>query len=457
MGITVRKIDRKKKRNICVCLTAALCALLLGCGGNAVMPQGEGDAGGPADAERADVTAGVTGLTIADGEAAETTDGASEVPAPETAADGVEAPETVGASASDVTETDRGELPDAMESNGGGIESPDAAVAQVLQREYLAYQERLYGIRQKNEIAENGFTVMEEQVFEIALENFGYVTFVPALDERYHRLALFFSDEDGAVVYATDQLEMNFINSGKLEQPIRGISAVSFQDVNGDGMTDVVLIASCENEAADKPFQVGEVLFADSEGFYRDWRISDKINRFGMNKSIDFIIAYARDGKSTEFLYTAITLEELQDNGFSIISEQSYTREFEKLGKLLVVPGSIIIANYEVFMIYLVNEQGSIVWSFQPMAQHDNLYALRGISCRDIDGDGLKDIAVLARYSDEVAPGQQQIVSDYAIYYQRTGGFSEDTEFKKRFACDENTKMEDLVREARAYWGYVEK
>lgn len=323
-------------------------------------------------------------------------------------------------------------------------------------QEYQAYQMRLNGIQNKSEIEKNGFTVLEDQVFEIPLETFGYVTFLPALDETYQRLALFFADEEGNIVYRTDQVEMNFLNSGELIQPIRELSAVSFQDVNGDGRTDIVLIASCENGSVEKPFRIGEVLFAGEKGFYRDWRISDKINRFGMNKSIDFIIAYARDGRSTEFLYTAATLEELQRNGFTVISEQSYTREFEKLGKLLVVPGSITIADYEIFMIYLVDEQGTIVWSFQPMGMHDNLYALRGINCRDIDGDGLKDIVVLARYSDELSQ-EQRIVSDYEIYYQRTGGFSGDTEFKKQYTCDENTKMEDLVKEARSYWGYVEK
>lgn len=345
----------------------------------------------------------------------------------------------------------------AGETAGGENEEETADFSNSLfsQQEYLAYQERLNGIGSRDEIEQNGFAVMEEQVFEITLENFGEVTFLPALEETYRRLVLFFADAEGKIVYRTDQLEMNFFNSGALAQPIRGISAVSFQDVNGDGSTDIVLIASCENESSEKPFQIGEILFAKEEGFYRDWRISDKINRFGMNKSIDFIIAYARDGKSTEFLYTATTLEELQKNGFTIISEQSYTREFEKLGKLLVVPGSITIASYEVFMIYLVDEQGTIVWSFQPMGMHDNLYALRGINCRDIDGDGLKDIVVLARYSDESAPGQQQIVSDYAVYYQRTGGFSEDAAFKKQYTCDENTKMEDLVKAAREYWGFI--
>lgn len=339
-----------------------------------------------------------------------------------------------------------------------GAAAADSETA-ALREEYSAWQERLAGIEKEDEIAKNGFAVLEEQVFETELENLGMVTFIPALDGTYHRLALFFANEAGDIVWRTDQLEMNFINSGRLAQPNREVSAVSFQDVNGDKMTDIVLIASCldETDAEGRPFLVGEVLFADEKGFYRDWRISDKINRFAMNKSIDFIAAYARDGKSTEFLYTATTLSQLQSHGGKIIAEQSYSREFEKLGRLLVVPYSVVIADYEVFMIYLVNDQGTIVWSFQPMGAHDNLYALRGISCRDIDGDGLKDIVVLARYSDGAGQGQQQIVSDCAIYYQRNGGFSEDVEFKRQFLCDENTKMEDLVEAARSFWGYVEK
>ncbi|MDO4331834.1 MAG: VCBS repeat-containing protein [Eubacteriales bacterium] len=323
--------------------------------------------------------------------------------------------------------------------------------------EYERYRQRLDSIDTRSEIEENGFVVMEEQVFPVILENFGEVFFVPALDDRYHRLALFFTDADEKVVYKTDQLEANFMNRGQITQPVREIAAVSFQDLNGDGMTDIELIAACVNDTgsyANKRYQIGDVLFGSEKGFFRDWRISDKINRFGMNKSIDCITAYVRDQKSTEYLYTATTLEELQQNGFAIIPEQSYTREFEKMGKLLVAPGSALIADFEVFMIYLADGQGNIVWSFQPMGDHDNLYALRGINCRDIDGDGLKDIIVLARYSDALDAGEQQIVSDYAIYYQRTGGFSEDEEFKKRFVCDENTKMEDLVKAARAYWGW---
>ena len=93
------------------------------------------------------------------------------------------------------------------------------------------------------------------------------------------------------------------------------------------------------------------------------------------------------------------------ENGFIIIEEQHYTRYFEKLGSLQVVPGIIHMSAYDIFMVYLVNEQGDIVWSFQPMGDCDNLYSLKGINGRDLDGDGMKDLVILGRYSYEGPSG----------------------------------------------------
>lgn len=319
---------------------------------------------------------------------------------------------------------------------------------------YQEYRSRLNGIQNRSELAPNGFRVVRWQMFPVWLENLGEVTFIPVMEENYRRLALFFADEEGNIVFRTDQLACNFTNLGEMKQDNTGIAAVSFQDVDEDGLTDIVLITTAGKETKGDSYKVGDVLFQKGQGFYRDWRVSDKINRFGMNKSVDFITAYAREGKSTEFLYTAATLEELKQNGFSVISEQSYWRDFEKLGRLLVVPGSISIADYEIFMIYLVNEQGYIVWSFQPMGSYDNLYALRGTSCRDIDGDGLKDLVVLARYSREGEPGELVVESDYSVYYQRTGGFSEDREIKDACLYEDGDTMERLVEKLRSCWGW---
>lgn len=173
-----------------------------------------------------------------------------------------------------------------------------------------------------------------------------------------------------------------------------------------------------------------------------------------MNKSIRFIVSFVKEGYSTEFLYTAVTMDELLEQGMKIVSEQCSWRQFEKLGKLLVVPGTYRMAEYTVFMIYLVNERGDIVWSFQPMGTYENLYALKGITCRDIDGDGMVDITVLAAYSYDGREGESIVENDYAIYYQRTGGFYNDIEFKRTYRCSGSDTMEELVKKARAYWGW---
>ncbi len=324
---------------------------------------------------------------------------------------------------------------------------------------YQEYCSRFESIEYQDDISENGFTIVEEQIFPIELAGQGNVAVIPAFDKQYDRLALFFAKEDGKIFYKTDQLETNNRNRGQMKQPNRNIAAISFQDVNGDERMDILLITSCVNDTGDyagKPYKVGDVLFQSEQGvgFYRDYRISDKINRFGMNKSVEAITAFVRDGYSTEFMYTATTLAELKEQGLQVIEEQCYSRSFAKLGKLLVVPGTYRIADYDIFMIYLVNEQGYIVSSLQPMGDYDNLYALKGINCRDIDGDGLKDIVVLARYSYEGKAGELIVESDYSIYYQRTGGFSVDTDIKSMYQCSDEDTMEALVEKARAYWGW---
>ena len=329
----------------------------------------------------------------------------------------------------------------------------------LLVQRYEAYQQEFEGIEKLADVEATGYEIIESQQFPVALESFGQeeVTFVPILHQEYHRLGVLIADSEGNVLYKTNQLEANYKYMEQLEQPIKSLAAVSFQDLNHDGLTDIILIANCENTTGDyagKTYKVGDVLFQRDGSFYRDWRVSDKINRFSMNKSAEFIASHVRDGNSTEALYTATTLEELLENGFRIVEEQNYARDFEKQGRLLVVPGVISMAEYDIFMIYLMNEQGNIVWSFQPMKDYDNLYALKGMTCRDMDGDGMKDIVVLARYSYSGPEGELLIDTRCDIYYQRTDGFEEDTEFSKIYQCTEEDTLGELVEIIREYWGW---
>lgn len=325
--------------------------------------------------------------------------------------------------------------------------------------QYEDYEARFAAIDTVEGVEEQGFDLIEEHVFPIVLESIGEeeYTFIPAMEPKYSRLAIFIADEDGEIIYKSNQLATNQLYRGSMEQPIQSIAAVSFQDVNKDALTDIILITKCmndEGEYAAKSYKIGDVLFQRDGGFYRDYRISDKINRFSMNKSANSITAFIRDGKSTEFLYTASTEAELLKNGFDIIEEQCYTRKFEKLGKLKVVPGVFRISEFDVFMIYLINEQGSIVWSFQPMEDYDNLYSLKGMTGKDVDGDGMKDLVVLARYSYEGPQGEVVVESDCSIFYQRTGGFDIDTEFENYYQCTEENTLEELVTMIRGYWGW---
>lgn len=318
---------------------------------------------------------------------------------------------------------------------------------------YQAYQERFESVTHLSQIQEAGFSVIQEQVFPLETECFGPVTMIPALDEEHHRLALFFARPDGEICYRTERLETNIRRKGCLDQCNEGIAAVSFQDVDEDGLTDILLITLCSSGSTGRN-KVGDVLFQGKDGFYRDWRLSDKLNRFSMNKSVRFILSFVKEGRSTEFLYTAATLKELQEGGLAIDEARRSWQEFEKLGRLEVVPGVYRMAEYNILMIYLVDERGDIVWSFQPMGYHENLYELLGLRCRDFDGDGLKDLAVLARYGYETDAGQMVTEKDYQIYCQRTGGFLTDTEMQSWYPCGEETDMETLTEQAGVYWGW---
>ncbi len=325
---------------------------------------------------------------------------------------------------------------------------------------YNEYEARFAAIENVSDIEEKGFLAIEEQSFPVIMESFGEeeVTFLPVMDEEYSRMAVLIADSEGNILYKTNRLETNNRRLGELKQPTKDIAAVSFQDLNGDGLTDIILITDCENETGEyegRIYKTGDVLFQGQGDFYRDWRISDKINRFSMNKSIDFIATYVRDGISVEVLYTATTLEELLNNGFQIIQEQCYWRSFEKQGYLRVVPGVIKMAEYNIFMIYLINEQGYIVWSFQTMEDYDNLYSMKGMTCRDMDGDGMKDIVILARYSYAGPEGELQVDTKCSIFYQRTDGFEEDKEFSDYHQCTSEDTVSGLVELIRGYWGWT--
>ena len=339
--------------------------------------------------------------------------------------------------------------------SGKSSKEPEEAEQEEVQK-YQDFLRRMDGAATRRQIEENGFTVMEDHVFPLEMAGEGEVFLVPAIDRECQRLVLFFADSEQNILFRTERLMANCQVPGRLRQGNRGVAAVAFPDIDRDGLDDVVLItvSNGSEDGIGAMYKVGDVLFQGECGFYRDWRLSDKINRFGMNKSVRLAMSFAMDGEPAELLYEAVTMTQLKDRGFVVDERYSYRKDFEKLGELLVVPGFYKLAEYYIFMIYLVNEQGKIVWSAQPMGEYENLYGIVGIDTQDIDGDGLKDLVALAKYTYDTPEGQRITEKDYTIYYQRTGGFLMDTEFKSRYQCGEETAMEDIVELARSYWGW---
>lgn len=384
----------------------------------------------------------------------------------------------------------------AFPANVTAQEKPQDNTQDTTLKEYQSYMQSFDAIETLEDIKAQNYEIVEKHVFDIplvtkstevdedgefldtevtrpldnnqissedavVLQSVPTVRFVTAIDKKYHRAAVFLADESGTIVYKTNMLECNYTIKGSVAQPIVDMVSVAFADLNHDGLMDIILIAGCVNDSgsyAGKMYKIGEVLFQekDSVSFYWDWRINDKLNRFDMNKSAKCIISFVRDGNSTEFLYTATTEQELLSNGFRVIEEQSYWRTYEKLGKLKVLPGVFSMADYDVFMIYMINADGNIVWCFQPMGDMDNLYSLKGMSGKDMDGDGMKDLVVWAQYSKEGAHGELLVENKCSVYYQRTGGFDTDTDFVENYKFTGEENMEMLLSDIRAYWGWSE-
>jgi len=279
-------------------------------------------------------------------------------------------------------------------------------------------------------------------------------TVYPSINRQYGRMALFFADADGRVLYKTEDLACNNFYSGQLTQPNADVAAISERDVNGDGLKDILIINLCLDD--DGVFKIGDILYQGADMFYRDWRVTDKINRFNMNKDIDMMTAFARDGQSAEFLYSAATLDELIRDGFIPLTDQTFDADFEKFGAVKVVPGTYTMGGIHIFILYLVNSDGLVVWNFQCMRGYDSFNRMTGISFKDVDGDGWADLSVLAVYDSLGDNDETQTVTDFSIYYQRDGYFFEDTDFRAAFLKQLTGKetMDDIVQAARKYWGW---
>ena len=194
-----------------------------------------------------------------------------------------------------------------LRAGQSGLPDEDKQQEREEAQRYRDFLERLEAVKNIRETAEYGFIVIEEQIFPFTMEGGREVSLVPAIDRESRRLVLFFVGQEDEIAFRTEQLEANQQIPGSWKQGTREVAAVSFPDLDGDGLNDVVLVALCNTreDGTGMTAKVGDVLFQRQGGFYQDWRLSDRINRFGMNKSVKMILSFVREGDFAGVFYRA--------------------------------------------------------------------------------------------------------------------------------------------------------
>jgi len=134
-----------------------------------------------------------------------------------------------------------------------------------------------------------GFQPIEDQSFMVDLDSWGKVKFVSGkLTAGSHIPAVFYlTDEDGNIFY---EFNTTFPYSVDVE-------AVSFKDLNKDGLKDIIIIVSDQYDGA-SGLPIANVCFQQEDGtFMTDYELCQKINDSGNNKDIKTVTNYVMNKK----------------------------------------------------------------------------------------------------------------------------------------------------------------
>lgn len=132
-----------------------------------------------------------------------------------------------------------------------------------------------------------GFSPIEDQSFMVNLNSWGNVKFVSGkLTAGNHIPAVFYlTNEDGDILY--DFADTPFPYSVD-------VKAVSFADVNKDGLKDIIIIVADDyKDSANLGAPIAAICLQRAKGaFITDLKLSKEINDSGNNKDIKTIMSY---------------------------------------------------------------------------------------------------------------------------------------------------------------------
>ncbi len=138
------------------------------------------------------------------------------------------------------------------------------------------------------------FYIIKDQSFQVSFENWGEVTFVAGFGEgdfSLDSLYLYLADKNSNILYEFPY----FYGNGMM---FSRIAAVSFEDVNEDGLKDVIVIAYYMTGAGPtgaEEFEVADVYFQKGKEFITLPEVADEINSIRQNDSIAKIVDYVKN------------------------------------------------------------------------------------------------------------------------------------------------------------------
>jgi hypothetical protein len=133
-------------------------------------------------------------------------------------------------------------------------------------------------------LVKNGLHVFEDQSFDVELDNFGYVRFVSGVD-GYKELWLYLVNSNKEIIYVFPGFYENKLSD------LQEVEAVSFKDINKDGLKDITIIAHCLS-ANGGELTMANVYFQKDKGFINSYELDEKINDTNNNNSINKIAKY---------------------------------------------------------------------------------------------------------------------------------------------------------------------
>lgn len=147
----------------------------------------------------------------------------------------------------------------------------------------------------RNYLLEDHKKLIEEQSFIINLREFGDVSFLSCLPDYANGAK---DKEDVTFYLAEDDIIYKFpsIYTDNLS-PFwaEGVSYVSFEDINKDGLTDVIIgvdyITGVGAEGV-IPFTMTRIFYSEGQEFIYGEELSDKINIVDAEKGIESILDY---------------------------------------------------------------------------------------------------------------------------------------------------------------------